>query len=82
MRGFAQRYCWAGRWHSSRLLVRGAFSVEMTKCSCVARFQCGACTESQVDPTYFLSRVVGNRKQSKRQGTSGEDARSGVDLNI
>lgn len=60
----------------------GLQPLEMIKYSCVARFQCGACTGSQVDPTYFLSRVVGNRKQSKRQGNSGEGTRSGVDLNI
>lgn len=53
-------------------------SFEMVKYPGTAMFQCGASTESTVDPTFFHSRVVGNRKQSKSQSALGEGTRGGV----
>ena len=53
-------------------------SFEMMKYPGMAMFQCGASTESKVDPTFCHSRVVGNRKQSKSQSALGEGTRGGV----
>lgn len=57
-------------------------SEETVKYSSPTMFQCGACRSSTVDPTYFRSRVVGNRKSSKRQRPFGEDTRRGGGLNF